>query len=489
MHPDPTTLKETLSMLSRYLGNTVTVLSHRMSSDPTTAKAFSILPSYRTLRSTSKFLQKSQWWGAGEIEAYQLQRLKTLLTHAYNNVPYYRSVFSERGLQPSDIRDLTDLERLPILTKETARENMDALKARNVAANNLEYVGTSATTGMTFGFYYEKGASRARELAFVRSAWQRVGYRFTDKCATLRGGVVSSHGAKFDEKKLFGRLLTLSSVSMTAESLPNYIQLIRKFKPRYIWGYPSSISLLAQFMRDNNVAHFSTVRAILCGSETLFDWQRKLLEEVFQCRVFSWYGQSELVAFASECELSQLYHVFPEYGIFELVDKRDRLITEAGEVGEIVATGFNNAATPFIRYRTGDLAQYADGTCECGRHHTLLSRIEGRANEFVVDRTGREIPVTAIWVNDKAFFSSDFDIVRQFQFFQDKPGELILNIVPGKDYGKRVSGQMFAALKEQLGGEVDLEVRLVDHIPRTEAGKHRWLIQKLTVRLDKQPQA
>jgi len=459
-----------------------------MSPDPTTSKAFSILSHYRTLRSTYKFLQKSQWWSAAEIEAYQLQRLKTLMTHAYANVPYYHAAFNERGLVPSDIRDLTDLERLPILTKETARENMDALKARNIAAHDLEFVGTSATTGMTFGFYYEKGTSRARELGFVRSAWARVGYRFTDKCATLRGGLVSSHGAtKIDQKKLFGRMLALSSVLMTAESLPRYIQLIRKFKPRHIWGFPSSISMLAHFMHDNDVEHFSTVKSILCGSETLFEWQRKLLEDVFQCRVFSWYGQSEQVAFASECEVSQLYHVSPEYGIFELVDTADRPITEAGKVGEIVATGFNNAATPFIRYRTGDLAQYADATCECGRHHALLSRIEGRANEFVVGRTGREIPVTAFRVNRGTLFTSDFDLVRQFQFFQDKPGELILNIVPGKDYGKRVSGQMFAALKEQLGGEVDLEVRLVNHIPRTEAGKHRWLIQKLTVRLDQQP--
>jgi phenylacetate-CoA ligase len=97
--------------------------------------------------------------------------------------------------------------------------------------------------------------------------------------------------------------------------------------------------------------------------------------------------------------------------------------------------------------------------------------------------------VTAIWQNDNVFFSSDFDRVRQFQFFQDKPGELILNIVPGNDYGKMDSGQMFAALMKQLGGEMDLEVRLVDHIPPSEAGKHRWLIQKLTVGSDKQPQS
>jgi phenylacetate-CoA ligase len=94
--------------------------------------------------------------------------------------------------------------------------------------------------------------------------------------------------------------------------------------------------------------------------------------------------------------------------------------------------------------------------------------------------------VTALPMTRSVIPSSDFDLVRQFQFFQDKPGELILNIVPGKDYSKGDPAQMWATLKEQLGAEMDLEVRLVDHIPASEAGKHHWLIQKLGVKSDKQ---
>jgi phenylacetate-CoA ligase len=455
-----------------------------MSPDPTTAKALSILPRYRTLRAMYKFLQKSQWWSKEQIEEYQRQQLKKLLAHAYANVPYYRAIFDKLGLVPNNVRDLADLEQLPLLTRDSARENIGALKARNYAVKDLEGVATSGSTGSPLGFYYEKGTSRAREMAFVRSAWGRVGYRFIDKCAVLRDDVVTSNRAqRIAEKRLFGRWLTLSSRSMTEQNLPLYVEHMREFKPRYIQAFPSSITILARFMDENAIARFPTLKAVLCGSENLAPWQKDLLQAVFQCRVFSWYGQAEQVAFASECEVSQSYHIYPEYGVFELIDKRGRQIARSGEIGEIVATGFNNAAVPFIRYRTGDLAQYADSTCECGRHHALLDRIEGRANEYVVDSKGGMIPMNSIWLT-RDVINADFEGIRQFQFYQETLGEVILNIMPGKDYDQRSSGQMFSALRERLGDDVNMTVRLVDDIPRSEAGKHRWLVQKLPVRFD-----
>jgi phenylacetate-CoA ligase len=268
---------------------------------------------------------------------------------------------------------------------------------------------------------------------------------------------------------------------MTEENLPRYVELIRKFKPKYIQAFPSSITILARYMDENATECFPGLRAILCGSENIAQWQRDLLKAVFQCRVFSWYGQSEQVAFASECEVSQCYHIFPEYGIFELVDRKGRQIINPGKIGEIVATGFNNAAVPFLRYRTGDLAQYADFVCECGRHHTLLHRIEGRANEYLVDHNGNLIPWNAIWLT-RDVINADFKGIRHFQFVQDTPGEVLMNIVPGQDYDERASGQMFAALRARLGDNMDLTVKPVDSIPRSEAGKHRWLIQNLPLR-------
>lgn len=258
-----------------------------------TSKALSLLPSYMVFRKTYKFLKKSQWWSKEQLEEYQLGQLSKLLNHAYENVPYYRKVFDDRGLKPEDIQDFDDLQKLPFLTKEIARENLDDLKARNYPGDKFEYVTTSGTTGTT-GLYYERGVSRAREWAFMKTQWDRVGYHFWDKCAILRGYAVESEDKNnFSKYSLFGRWLILSPFHMSEENLPKYIEKIRGFKPRFIQAYPSAIVIIAKYMAENDIEPFQSIKALLCGSEKLYSSQRELLEGVFRCRVYSWYGHAE----------------------------------------------------------------------------------------------------------------------------------------------------------------------------------------------------
>jgi len=105
---------------------------------------------------TYNFLQESQWWSREKLEEYQMQQLSKLLHHAYENVPYYRNIFDERGLRPENIQDFEDLKKLPYLTKENIRENIKDLIARNIPNANLKYVTTGVSTGIPLGFYQEK---------------------------------------------------------------------------------------------------------------------------------------------------------------------------------------------------------------------------------------------------------------------------------------------------------------------------------------------
>ncbi|PKL61183.1 MAG: CoF synthetase, partial [Methanomicrobiales archaeon HGW-Methanomicrobiales-2] len=152
-----------------------------------TTKALGILPSYNVYRETYALLQQSRQWSEDELEAYQMQALSRLLDHAYENAPYSRRVFEERHLVPGDIQTPADLTLLPFLTREDLQNNLPDLKARNYPESAFEYVTTGGSTGIPVGFYYERGASRAREWAFMKTQWDRVGYRFTDRCVVLRG--------------------------------------------------------------------------------------------------------------------------------------------------------------------------------------------------------------------------------------------------------------------------------------------------------------
>ena len=326
--------------------------------DSITSKALSLVPYTGNFWRYYRLLNKSQWWSRARLEEYQLQQLNRLLNHAYENVPYYRRVFDELGLKPKDIQDTRDLQKLPYLTKEIIRSNPDDFRARNYPESRLERVRTGGSTGTPLSFYYERGVTRAIEWAFIKSLWDRIDYHFADKCIVLRG--LSLGPDRLWQPTFFGRWLTLSSYRMTDQYLPRYVKKIRQYRPRFIQGYPSSITILARHMKARKVEPFRSLRAVICASENLYPEQKKLFEDVFQCRVYSFYGLTERVALAGACEHSDHYHVAPEYGVLELAGPDGREVKGDGR-GVIVG------------YRADEL-RHAPDPLQHGRHLVVRAR-------------------------------------------------------------------------------------------------------------------
>ena len=433
----------------------------------------------KVFRETYAFLQKSQWWSKELLEEYQLEQLAKLLHHAYENVPYYRGVFDERGLKPKDIQDFKDLQMLPYLTKQIIQDNLEDLKARNYPSSKFLYVTTGGSTGIPMGFYHENHVSKAKEWAFMTTQWNRVGYKFGDKCIVLRGNVVESASkGKFWEYDPINKSLVLSSYHLTDENMPKYIQKIREFKPDFIQAYPSAITILAKFMKENDVEPFPNVKAILCGSENLYPSQRKSLEDVFKCRIYSWYGHTEQAVLAGECEHSTCYHIFPEYGIVELMGDDGKIVKEEGGIGEIVGTGLNNFIFPFIRYKTMDLGVYTNKKCECGREYPLLKRVEGRLQDLIVAKDKRLITLTALIF---AQHFNAFSKIKGMQIIQEREGEIIVNIVKTENYSNKDEQEILQKIQRTVDNQLDITFNYVDEITRTERGKYRFLIQKLPI--------
>lgn len=423
------------------------------------------------------FLKESQNWSADKLEKYQMQQLKELLEHSYKNVPYYNKIFEEKGLKPEDIKSLNDLKMLPVLTKEKIIKNFKEFKPKNYSDKQLEYVTTGGSTGIPLGFFYEKKKTNALELAFIKTLWDRVSYDFRDKVVILRGNIINDLSVKKGQywEYSFNKLI-MSSYHMTDENLFKYIETIREYNPKFMQCYPSSITILAKFMQENNIEPFPNLKAILCGSENIYAWQRELIESALECRVFSWYGHSEKAVLAGECEKSNSYHVFPEYGIVEFLNKEGNPAKE-NELAEIVATGFINYAFPFIRYKTMDLGTFSRQKCTCGRDYILINKINGRLQEFIVSSEGRYISMVAINMH-----SDVFDNVKQFQFYQEKVGEVFFNIVKKDSYTELDTEKIKKELSKKLGNDINLKINFVEDIPRTPSGKHRFLIQKLNLK-------
>ncbi len=428
---------------------------------------------WRDVRRWRDLIATTETWSPEQLEAYQLERLQALIEHAYTHVPYYRTLFDRIGAQPGDIRSLADLASLPMLGKAELQSRGHELLASNVPASARLYFTTAGSTGIPVGFHVDP-AQLARGRAFMVAQWERVGYRVGDSSAILRGTVVP-RGRLF-RRAPWENALVMSSYHLTNDRLAGYVERLRRFRPRFLQAYPSSATILARFMLEHGHRPPAELRAVLCGSENLYDWQRELIESALGVRAYSWYGQTENVALAGECEHDSRLHVFPQYGIVELVDEEGTPIAEPGRAGEIVATGLDARAMPLIRYRTMDVGVLAAGICEhCRRPYRLLERIEGRLHEFIVTSTGRHISMTAVNMHSRVF-----DNVSQFRFYQDTPGKVVLRLVPLPSYRRdRDEAQIRLELAPKLGDDVDLELEVVDEIPRSGRGKYRFLDQKL----------
>ena len=307
---------------------------------------------------TYNFLQESQWWDRKKLEQYQIGQLRKLLHHAYENIPYYHKIFKERNLRPEDIKHIEDLTKIPSLDKDTFKSHFSEMVSENVKTRTVPLSHTSGTTGKPLQFY-QSYSENIVEWAFICHQWSRVGYRPGERRVELRGPPIDKK-TPIIYRPLDG-VLRLSPIIGNRNVAERYLDRMKSFGARFLHGYPSAIAAFASVIRKYGLKVSFKLEAVLLASETVYDWERDLIEEIFNCRTFAHYGLAEHVVLAAECEKSSSYHCVPQYGVTE-VDP---------ETHEILGTGFLNYINPIIRYRTTDvsLSPLSLGCESCGRDY------------------------------------------------------------------------------------------------------------------------
>lgn len=422
------------------------------------------------------FLKETEGWSITQIQEYQIQEIQRIVHYAYQNTRKYRELYDQWNICPEDLKDLKDFQKLPFVEKEMIRDDLEGF---SVKIPGRIYVTTGGSTGIPLGFYRDR-ISFARELASKAHQYYRVGWKEGDRQMVLRGIPINTpshirYDPRFNE-------LRCSSYFLTPESMDGYIAKAREFQPQWIRCYPSSGFLLARYLKETGKS-FPPVKGILCASENLYDFQKSLMRNVFGARVFSHYGHYEMAVLAGFCEYEDTYHVLPQYGFAELIDQNGAQVTRPGEIGEIVATSFIMQATPFIRYKTRDLAVLKSWGCpSCGRPYQVWERIEGRSHEFILTGKGRLISMTAINMHDDIF-----DSIKQFQFFQERRGEVIFRFIPKDHFQDRDREKIKAGLLHKLGDDVQLTLESTEEIHPTARGKRSFLVQKLNLGIPASP--
>ncbi len=416
---------------------------------------------------------RARWFqtaSAEQIRAWQSRRLGRMLAFVVDQVPAYRSL-------RSTVHRLAPLEALRAfepIDKQTLQANLPAYLPRDLDRIAHYHASTGGTSGNQLDLLLDND-SHAIETGFLHRQWARVGYRPGARKATFRG-VDFSHRRKGDfwqENPVYNEV-QFSPFHMGEQTLDAYVEELRRVRPAYYHGYPSALDILAEYVLRNGIA-LPPARAALLGSEGATPAQRDRIGQGLGCRVYSWYGHSERVVLAGECEYSDAYHVIPDYGIFELLDPDSRPC-RPGQSGEIVGTGLGNFSMPLVRYRTEDFATLAEGPCRCGRHWHRIRDVRGRwRQDMIVGAGGERISIAALNMHGPMFAR-----VIRYQYFQDRPGVCVIRLMVGPDFGPDDRAAIARAYQQKVQGAVRIETEIVDEIPLTARGKLRLLDSRLS---------
>ncbi len=425
------------------------------------------------LGAARRFLDRSQWWSWDEHRAYQWQQMSALVAHCYAHVPYYRRAMQKAHLTPADFRSQEDWSKLPLLTKDQVREYREELVAENMKNRRLAS-NSGGSTGRPLEFYWERGRTRSLERAFMWRQWAWGGFRYGQRTVVLRGQTVKEGDWHYDP---IDRHLFVNAYGLSQENGARIVAKLREFKPVSIQAYPSTLTILALWMREHRAPPIPSIKVLLCGSENLYPAQKELFREVFKARVYSWYGMGESVCLAGYCEQSDLYHAYSEYSYVELIDPDGNVLPwKEGQRGEVVGTCLINDTMPLVRYRTGDIVVVGPPSCPCGRHYRLLARVEGRQQEYVVTSDGRAIALTGM-VFGQHWHA--FSKIRKLQIAQDEPGKIVMRVVKQPEFGPADEAEIRAKVAGCVGGGLEVLFDYVDDIPPTERGKHLFVKQSL----------
>ena len=423
-------------------------------------------------------LVRRQWWAPERIERYRLSRLRRLLHHTCENVPFYRRLYAEAGVSPDSIASVGDLARLPIVRREQIQHLGAELLAGDADLSRCVRSSTSGSTGVPleivsssadravfnpsfFRVYLGAGLKPWHRLTYFQARRERLGARsWYEGFGLYRRQMLSTH----DEPE-------------------SWVAGIRRWRPYLIHGYSLTLKLLAEATLEHGGGDLR-VPLVASTSGILDATGRELLTTALGCRVIDIYASEEAGSvIAWECPECAAYHLSNDTVITELL--HDGRPARPGEDATVVVTNLSNFTMPFIRYDQGDVVRVSERVPVCGRGLPLIEEVRGRSGDFVLLASGRKLsPHPFFLVLDHAMG------VGCWQVVQEDLDRIVVRTTVARDAGAADVDGIRAGIRALVGEEVRVEVEVVEQLRRDPALKLRSVISKLPeAQTDRKPQS
>jgi phenylacetate-CoA ligase len=404
-----------------------------------------------------------------EMVRRQFERLSHLLTIAETHVPYYREMFRSLGINASDVRSLRDFASLPILTKETIRQRLNDFVREDIPKEELIAIYSGGSTGVPLKFYTTLEELSMSEAGFFRSC-QQSGWRLGEMIAYFWGDRDTERmsNLEFEFRQYLRRMYQFDAFHSEPAQMDRWIVKWSRVKPSIVYGYTSAIYRFAMHVESAG-KKIDPVRAVFTTAEKLYPKQREVISRIFASPVYDMYGSSEINNIACTCPKGRM-HV----NIDNVLLETDRSGMLPGQPSAFIVTSLRRSAMPFIRYRNDDCGELLDATCNCGNQFPLMELDISRIFDHFILPDGRVI--------HGMLFTRIMDVahgISTFQFHQTAPNSVTLSIVPGPG-NDSARGESIRKIVEQVraldpNGRIQVDVRMVDSIPLSRNGKHRYV--------------
>lgn len=396
-------------------------------------------------------------WSKEDLRQYRDEQIHDIVQYSFEHVPFYKKEFTELGIQPAQIKGLDDLDKLPIIDKDTVRKNHDLFISDEYDERRLKTSHTSGTTGAGLILKSTKefdahnwaiGLVESNKIGITSDMWR--GY-FAGR------PIVPAKQNKPPYYRINkpGKQLMFSTFHMSDANLYSYVDVLNQYRPVWLQGYPSAISLLAGFINRTSYRLNYSLKAIILNSENVLPQQWREIKDAFGIYPYQTYGQTEGVAYFRDYKPGEIY-VVENYAGVEFVKMDDGM-------SHIVGTNFNKAM-PLIRYDTHDIAE----CIETPEGRKVLS-IDGRAEDYITTKDGSKIGRL-----DHIF--KDMESVIEAQIVQQRDGNVEIRIVRSDAYTDRDERDIIRLADERLKGRVDYSIVYTDKIGRTKNGKLRFVV-------------
>lgn len=397
------------------------------------------------------------------IEKQQLYKLKEILTHANNHTKYYNDLFKTLKFNPETLTSITELEKIPIMDKNTFIDSYHDLISNNYNDFNPMRMSSGGTTGTTLSFLMDHETHIKKESQAIHY-WKRHGFKVGEfKTIMYRAGVLIPQGQKIIKPWRFDygrKMLYLSSYYGSENLYKKYYKLLKHWEPKYMHFLPSAVYLFAKYLNENNL-NIKLYKAF-SASEMLHDFQKKEIEQAFDCKVVDHYGHIEPGIYVSGQCNNDHYHIYT-----------NDVIAEVTADGSLLETSLHNKSMPFVRYKVGDLVDGIHYGCSCGIKTPYFKKINGRESSIIYSADGRVISSIGF---DQIFRGNN---IRLGQIIQNKKGLIILNLVIEKEFSETDKINVIFKLQDRVGIDTKIEINYLDDIPKEKSGKYNLVISNI----------